>query len=84
MSETRCQSNGKSQRELLEAFRRGERIQNEHTLTGFKNQPDECWHVNERTIVCATDSDGDDRDVVECSNCGRQRETACNFDEDMS
>lgn len=38
---------------------------------GFNHQ----W----RTIVC-----NNDRDVVECSRCGDQSLTSCNFDEDFS
>jgi hypothetical protein len=26
----------------------------------------------------------EDRDVIECSRCGRQKQVACSFDDDMS
>lgn len=32
-----------------------------------------------RTIICV-----DDEDVCECSRCGRQVVTACNFDDDFA
>lgn len=71
-----------TQRELLEAFRRGERI-TAHSL--FTEEKDiECAHYHHRTLVCATDADGHERDVVECDRCGQQKETSCNFDEEYS
>lgn len=63
----------------LEKFRRGERVQNDHTLTIFKCKPTECEQHIWRTVVCVSE-----RDICECSICGEQREFACNFDEDMS
>jgi hypothetical protein len=73
-------------REWIEAFRRGERVHAECSLypevksgacTGRE-------HPHWRTIVCGTDSDGADRDIVECSRCGCQREVGCNFDEEYA
>lgn len=68
--------------EWIVAFRAGERVVNEFTWKNF-TQP-QCGSCMPRTIVCGTDPEGDDRDIVECARCGRQWETSCNFDEDMS
>ena len=68
-----------TQTELIEKAERGERISHseaEHVLFDqTKSGPCSChsW----RTIVC----DGA-RDVLECSKCGTQQVSPCNFDED--
>lgn len=57
-----------------------ERITNEYSL--FKSEiVGNCphGHARWRTIECK-----DGRDIVECSRCGRQRECACNFDEEYA
>jgi hypothetical protein len=36
-----------------------------------------------RTVDCC-DSAGADRDIVECAECGTQKNVACNFDEEYS
>lgn len=68
-----------SDAEWLEVHRHGGRVLNESSH--FKEEKDiECDHHPQfRTIVCTSD-----RDVVECSRCGWQREVPCNFDEEYS
>lgn len=66
-------------REDLEKHRRGERINNDQSLSVFKSLLNDGHQHNWRTIVCV-----DDRDVCECSACGQQQEFSCNFDEDFS
>lgn len=77
-------TSARTDEEWLEAFRRGERVQNEHTLTHFKTTPELCKKHYPRDVVCAVDKDGDDRDVLECMHCGKQWEAACTFDEDFA
>lgn len=36
-----------------------------------------------RTVECGGHA-GEDRDIVECSKCGRQKNVACDFDEEFS
>jgi len=36
-----------------------------------------------RTVDCCGLA-GEDRDIIECSECGEQRNVGCNFDEDFS
>ncbi len=76
-----------SQRELVEKFRRGERItkaDSEYSMfDATDTQRQETCRTRGhswRVIVC-WDSD---TDINECTNCGHQIATACNFDEDMS
>lgn len=67
-----------SVRELIERAQCGERITSAHSL--HKQEVNTaCDMHNWRVIVC-----DHHRDVEECSHCGRQRITACSFDEDMS
>ncbi len=71
----------RTQTELIEKARRGERITVEeapHSLFGEERITAVHEH-KDRTIVC----DGD-HDVVECLRCGRQSVVPCNFDEDCS
>lgn len=63
----------------LEKHRRGERIDNDQSLYLFKLTPDVEHYHHWRVIVCV-----DDRDVCECTLCGKQEEFACNFDDDFS
>lgn len=70
--------------EWIAAFRQGERVLNAFTLKDFEHVPAVCPGHRPRTICCGTDSNGADRDIVECSRCGKQWETSCNFDDDMS
>ena len=39
-------------------------------------------HEQWRVVDCCGQED--DRDIIECSRCGRQQSCACSFDEDMS
>lgn len=36
-----------------------------------------------RTVECGGHA-GEDRDIIECAECGEQRNMACNFDEEFS
>lgn len=67
-----------NERDQLNAFRRGVRVSGGHSLYATE-QPCTAPCGFDRTLICV-----DDRDVVECSKCGRQREVACNFDEEYS
>lgn len=40
------------------------------------------YHDHWRVVDCCGQED--DRDIIECSRCGQQRNAACSFDEDMS
>ncbi len=71
-------------RAALEAHRAGKRIKNKSTLLTFP-EPRPNTHAHHwRTIVCTTDSQGDERDVCECSRCGEQQEFGCTFDEEYA
>lgn len=69
--------------EAVAAVRRGDRVTNEFSLfaaelpacPGGRSEPGHHW----RTLFCDSDTD-----VVECGYCGRQRVTACNFDEEYA
>ena len=65
-------------KEMIEMVNKGERIP--PTLSLHKEQKNiPCNHQNKwRTIVC----DGDN-DVIECSLCGKQIVSICNFDDDF-
>ena len=69
-----------SEQELLRAFRRGVRVTGEHSIhpSVIAAEPHDC-SAYYRTVACA-----DERDVVECSKCGKQREVRCTFDEECS
>lgn len=70
-------------KEDIAKARRGERIYNRYSLfPPLDNIPEECegGHGEWRTIVC----DGGDTDVKECADCGKQKVTSCNFDEEYS
>ncbi len=71
-----------SEKDLIAAVRRGERIHTEHSLHAA-DKGDRCeahgFYHRWRTIAC-----DDDTDVCECSRCGLQRLSRCNFDEEMS
>lgn len=64
--------------EMIQAVRAGRRISPE--LSRYKEEVRylDCKH-SWREIVC-----NGDEDVLECSNCGRQRVVGCRFDEDYS
>jgi hypothetical protein len=68
--------------ELVAAAGRGERIHTEHSLHRAEDQT-ACApgfsHRAWRVIAC-----DNHHDVVECSRCGVQRVTACDFDEEFS
>lgn len=67
-----------SDQTAFEAVRAGGRAHVE--LSMFKEEiacPKDSHHW--RTIVCRND-----QDIVECAHCGRQRITACNFDDDYN
>ena len=68
------------ERTFLAAAVRGEHIAPELSLfpNGPKAQRAPCDHYD-RAIVCV-----DDKDVVECVHCGRQRVTRCTFDDDYA
>jgi hypothetical protein len=75
-----------TQKQLVEKFRRGERLTNSDTQYSMFDAVDIeaaklCGHHHEwRCIVC-WDSEAD---INECSKCGTQVESACHFDEDFS
>ncbi len=55
------------------------RVNNEDSIHK-KEKPENCPtgdHALWRTIYC-----NGDRDVVECSRCGQQKEVRCNFDDE--
>lgn len=41
-------------------------------------------HLGPWRIVDCCDLAGEDRDIIECYECGDQRNVSCNFDEDFS
>ena len=63
----------------IDAYKRGERVRSDTSLFPGALEQTGCRHLNERAVACNFEED-----VVECSNCGRQRLATCNFDEDMS
>lgn len=62
--------------EMIEDARNGERISNELSMHICEIVDINCNH-HWRTILCHNGTD-----VRECSKCGRQTVTACNFDDD--
>ena len=60
------------------------RVKAKHSLHDSE-KPELCpnGHASWRTIVCGGEA-GEDRDVQECSRCGRQVNVRCNFDEDYA
>lgn len=70
-------------RAALAAHRLGARIENRLTLHTFAYTSAKCWHSRWRQIVCTEDPEGRYRDIVECIDCGEQREVACNLDKSM-
>lgn len=69
-----------SSREAIDTYRRGERPHCEHSMHQEEGAtPCSPGGHRWRTIACA-----DDRDLDECSVCGRQAEHRCNFDEEYS
>ena len=60
------------------------RVHNEFTLHQHE-KPELCRHDDKclwRTVDCCGIEA--ERDVVECSTCGKQRSVRCNFDEEYS
>lgn len=60
---------------------KGLRVHNEHSLH-VTEDPSKCpnfVHARWRTLECDNQTD-----VVECSRCGQQRMTSCNFDEEYN
>lgn len=60
--------------EAIAAVDRGERVTGEHSLHAVELPGSHCCDHQWRTLFC-----NNDRDVVECSKCGRQRTCRCNF-----
>lgn len=56
------------------------RIQNTKTL--HTEEKPGCPLHEWRVVECCGPNSGPDRDIVECSKCGRQETQYCNFDED--
>lgn len=48
--------------------------------------PEKCkgGHRGPWRVVDCCEIAGDDRDIVECAECGEQKTSSCSFDEDMS
>lgn len=67
------------QKRLIELCRSGVRIKTEYSLFDEEINSIDCNHPWWRDIAC----DGD-YDVVECSKCGRQKVTKCNFDDEYN
>jgi hypothetical protein len=65
-------------REALAEFRAGRRPHCRHSLHAAETTAPDCRH-HWRVIACA-----DDRDLCECSRCGKQGEFACSFDDDYA
>lgn len=58
-----------------------DRVRGGHSMHDAENPtlcPDK-RHEHWRVVRCRND-----RDIVECSRCGKQRDVPCNFDEDYS
>lgn len=76
-----------TQRQLVEKYRRGERITKADAEYSMFEAVDEkrreiCRaHGHRPRVIVCWDSEAD---ITECSNCGEQRETSCTFDEEMS
>jgi hypothetical protein len=66
--------------EAIAAVRRGERVKGDCSLHDAE-KPEGCPGFNHayRTIFCNSD-----RDVVECSRCGHQMVTRCDFDDEFA
>lgn len=66
--------------EAIAAARRGDRVVTRHTLHSsiFISHVASCAH-RFRTVACNNESD-----VIECSRCGWQQISTCNFDEEFS
>jgi hypothetical protein len=61
------------------------RIVGGHSLHAAEN-PDKCpngVHGYWRTVECGGLA-GEDRDILECSRCGQQKNVRCDFDEEYS
>jgi len=61
-----------------------ERIKGGYSLHD-KEKPELCQHGihgHWRVVDCCKQEE--DRDVIECSRCGKQKQVACSFDDDMS
>ncbi len=65
--------------EAIAAVRRGERVAGKYSLHTTTKEP--CPGLNHtwRTLFC-----NDEEDVVECSRCGEQGITRCDFDEEYA
>lgn len=65
---------------FIEAAQRGERIHTQHSRHPAELLSADCQFQHRwREIAC-----NGIKDVLECSVCGRQRLTACTFDEDYA
>ncbi len=64
--------------EAIKAVRRGERVRGEHSLHDSEKPNAQCDH-RWRTLFC-----DHDHDVIECSRCGRQTVSKCDFDEEYA
>jgi hypothetical protein len=61
------------------------RIAGGHSIHAAED-PSKCpggRHEHWRTVECGGHA-GSDRDIIECSRCGQQRNVACDFDEEFS
>ena len=76
-----------TQRALVEKYRSGERITKADSNCVLFDEIDRkrqeiCFaHGHRYRVVVCWDSEAD---IHECSNCGEQMESGCNFDEDFS
>ena len=60
-----------------------ERFRGEYSLHA-EEDPSKCpngYHAQWRTIECSGAA-GFDRDIIECSRCGQQKNVRCNFAEE--
>lgn len=60
-----------------------QRVKNEHTLHDSVTEGACPEGHHWRTVLCGGAA-GEDRDIVECSGCGRQVNVRCDFDEDYA
>ncbi len=71
--------------EAIAEVRAGRRVVMRCSLASFPLKPETCDHRTAsgnprwRTVACNSDED-----VIECSGCGEQRVSRCNFDDEMS
>jgi len=76
-----------TQRQLVEKFRRGERITKADTEHSLVEAIDEerreiCRaHGHRWRVIVCWDSEAD---ICECTNCGEQIETSCSLDEECA